>query len=66
MYGHDNIIPSPKVGGLLTTLNYPIGFYNGIVLCIIPPFVKRVRIYKNRWTGFDKNWRFVFIKELKE
>lgn len=47
-------------------LNYPIGFYDGIVLCLVPPFIKRVRIYKNRWIGFDKNWRFVFIKELKE
>jgi len=46
-------------------LNYPLG-YNDMVLCIIPPFIKRVRIYKNRWIGFDKNWRFVFIKELKE
>lgn len=46
-------------------LKYPIGFYDGIVLCMIPPFIKRVRIDKNRWIGFDKNWRFVFIKELK-
>jgi len=47
-------------------LNYPLGFYDGIVLYIIPPFIKRIRIYKNRWIGFDKNWRFVFIKEIKE
>lgn len=47
-------------------LSYPLGFYDGIVLCIIPPFIKRVRVSKNRWIGFDKNWKFVFIKELKE
>lgn len=43
--------------------NYPFGFYDGIVFCIIPPFIKRIRI-KNKWIGFDENWRFIFFKEL--
>lgn len=47
-------------------LNYPLGFYDGIVLCLIPPFIKRIRIYKNRWVGFDKNWKFIYMKELEE
>lgn len=45
-------------------LSYPIGFYDGIVLCLIPPFVKRIRLWDNKWIGFDKNWKLVFFKKL--
>ena len=45
--------------------NYPFGKTNRVVLCPIPPFLKRVRIYKNRYIGFDKDWRFIFMKELQ-
>ncbi len=45
-------------------LNYPLGFYDGIVLCLIPPFIKRIRLYDNRWIGFDSNWKFIFFKKL--
>lgn len=50
---------------LESRFNYPFGYYDGIVLCPIPPFIKRIRI-KNKWIGFDKHWRFVFMKELNK
>ena len=43
--------------------NYPFGKYDGMVTCLIPPFIKRVRIY-GKWIGFDKNWKFIFLREL--
>lgn len=46
-------------------MKYPLGA-TMVVLCIIPPFVKRVRIYDNKWIGFDLEWKFVFMKELKQ
>lgn len=45
-------------------LNYPLGFYDGIVLCLIPPFIKRVRLWSNKWIGFDNKWNFIFFKKL--
>lgn len=45
-------------------LNYPLGFYDGIVLCLVPPFIKRVKLWNNRWVGFDKNWKFIVFKKL--
>lgn len=44
-------------------LNYPLGTYNGIVLCLIPPFIKRIRL-QGKWIGFNKEWKFVFFKKL--
>lgn len=47
-------------------LNYPFGVVElPFVLCPIPPFIKRIRI-KNRWVGFDKHWKFVWLKELNK
>lgn len=37
-----------------------------VVLCIIPPFIKRIRIYDNKWIGFDPDWKLVFLKELDD
>jgi hypothetical protein len=45
-------------------LNYPLGLYDGIVFCLIPPFIKRVRLWNNKWIGFDHKWKFVFFKRL--
>jgi hypothetical protein len=47
-------------------LNYPLGFYDGIVLCLIPPFIKRVRLWNSKWVGFDNKWKFIFFKKLDE
>jgi hypothetical protein len=47
-------------------LNYPLGLYDGIVLCLIPPFIKRVRLWNSKWIGFDNNWKFVFFKKLDD
>lgn len=46
-------------------MKYPLGTTN-VVLCLIPPFIKRVRIYDHKWIGFDSKWKFMFLKELKE
>lgn len=45
-------------------MNYPFGFYDGIVWCPIPPFVKRVRLWDNKWIGFDSKWKFVVVEKL--
>lgn len=37
-----------------------------VVLCLIPPFIKRIRIHDNKWIGFDPEWKFIFLKETKE
>lgn len=36
------------------------------VLCLFPPFIKRVRIYGDKWIGFDSEWKFMFLKETAE
>ena len=46
-------------------MKYPLGTTK-VVLCYIPPFIKRVRIYDHKWIGFDSDWKFIFLKELKE
>lgn len=46
-------------------MKYPLGA-TAIVLCIIPPFVKRIRIYGHKWIGFDSEWKFIFLKETGE
>ena len=40
-------------------INCPFGT-TMLVLCPISPFIKRVRIYNNKWIGF------MFLKETKE
>ena len=37
-----------------------------IVLCLFPPFIKRVRIYDHKWIGFDSEWKFMFLRETTE
>ena len=37
-----------------------------MVLCLFPPFIKRIRIYGNKWIGFDSEWKFMFLKETTE
>ena len=41
---------------------YPFGVYDGMVWCIIPPFLKRIRIF-GYWVGFSSKWRFLFFKK---
>ena len=45
-------------------LNCPFGTM--VVLCLIPPFIKRVRLYGKKWIGFDSEWKFMFLKETEE
>lgn len=37
-----------------------------VVICLIPPFIKRVRIYDHKWIGFDSGWKFMFLKETED
>lgn len=37
-----------------------------MVLCLFPPFIKRVRIYGNKWIGFDSEWKFMFLRDTTE
>lgn len=37
-----------------------------VVLCLFPPFIKRVRIYGNKWIGFDSEWKFMLLKDVAE
>ena len=37
-----------------------------VVLCLIPPFIKRIRTYDHKWIGFDPEWKFMFFKETEE
>ena len=46
-------------------LNFPFGT-TMMVLCPIPPFIKRVRVYGKKWIGFDSEWKFLFLKETEE
>ncbi len=46
-------------------MKYPLGA-TMIVICLIPPFIKRIRIYDHKWIGFDSEWKFMFLKETKE
>lgn len=32
------------------------------VFCLIPPFIKRFRIF-GYWVGFDSNWKFLWLKK---
>ena len=43
-------------------LGYPWGIYDGMVWMIIPPFLKRIRIF-GYWIGFSKKWNFMFFKK---
>lgn len=45
-------------------MKYPLGT-TMVVLCLIPPFIKRVRIYGDKWVGFDSEWKFMFLKETE-
>ena len=46
-------------------LNFPFGT-TMVVLCPIPPFIKRVRIYDNKWIGFDSEWKLCFLRRQKK
>jgi len=46
-------------------LGYPWGIYDGMVWMILPPFLKRIRIF-GRWFGFSKDWKFLFFKRLDD
>ncbi len=34
-----------------------------MVLCLFSPFIKRIRIYGDKWIGYDHEWRFMFLRE---
>ena len=46
-------------------MKYPLGT-TMVVLCIVPPFIKRIRIYSKKWIGFDSKWRFMLLKDMKD
>jgi hypothetical protein len=46
-------------------MKFPLGTTK-VVLCLISPFIKRVRIYDHKWIGFDSEWKFMFLKETTE